>query len=733
MRQTVGLCTRSLIATWIAVACQLCVADHLLGPTLPAVRLPQQGAAVKGFTATIEVAKQDIAGYVPVEITITSTARFTADRRFVFRFEPLPGSQSPPRNGILVEVPMNASQGTKSTSVVRYLPKWSAGHGYQFFVSEGGQKLTDYEGSVGNVLRQGRRPQSDLLDLEFEYDRIVVDRDDQLATAGLPGNRQTFSTPARGLPPIRNGLSQAGSNTVDSLQAFGIGELPEDWRAYQRTDMVILSQQSLDRLRAQEAEFQALRQWVLGGGIVVGYDASSPEALANQLHFSWTDDEKSRGFVSSLAKDSIREGVSEDIFNRLAKLGAGFTLEPAPDREASDRDAEIQSRENATDKVWLQSVGAGFMIGFEKSESGPSQSDWRIADAAMGFRKSPMLRRGVDPLIGDRRFTEWMIPGVSQPPVYTFMGLLTAFVILVGPIAYRRTTRYGRGYLMFAIAPLLAMVTTLAMFGYGIVADGFGTIARVRQLTWIDGASGDAGERIRSTYFAGVRPGDGLRFSGNAEVIGYPNGIGTSWEELNEKSPALIGTVTLREDAQVFDSSFLPSRQQRQFVVHQPRPGMGVVRLNTTEGATPRLQSSLDFRMSKVIARDASGQYWTVDDLAAGESATCQPLTSQQASKALGQMYTVHRPVSEVREARQRNNYQNLTSDLIVNSNRIVGEVGRLVSNGSFEQWLVEHLQLGGELPRQYFIATAEVSDDVLAVTDVQLVDSIRYVFGTMP
>ncbi|MCG8648296.1 MAG: hypothetical protein MI861_00600, partial [Pirellulales bacterium] len=364
----------------------------------------------------------------------------------------------------------------------------------------------------------------------------------------------------------------------------------------------------------------------------------------------------------------------------------------------------------------------------------PSICHWHVADSVISFRQSPMLRRGVDPLLGDRRFTNWLVPGVAQPPVYTFMGLLALFVVLVGPVAYRRTTRLGRNYLMFAIAPLLAMVTTLAMFGYGVVADGFGTVARVRQLTWVDGLSGDAGERVRSTYFAGVRPGAGLSFPGDAEVMGYPEGQGNTLEELDELAPAILGKVSITDEKQVFDSSFLPSREQRQFVVHRPRRRIGVVSLAVKNGSgVPSISSTFAFPLNQVIARDAAGNYWTVSDLPAGGTSKCDPLPTNKASIALGRMYADYRPISAVRVARQQTGGANRVSDLIIAANRQVNLGGVEVRAGSFEQWLNDHLQLNGRLPERHFVATAEVSSDALAVEETELVESIRYVFGTMP
>ena len=71
--------------------------------------------------------------------------------------------------------------------------------------------------------------------------------------------------------------------------------------------------------------------------------------------------------------------------------------------------------------------------------------------------------------------------------------------------------------------------------------------------------------------------------------------------------------------------------------------------------------------------------------------------------------------------------------DLILHINRAVGDGNDVVTDGVFETWLTQNLQLSGELPKRSFVATADVSKDVLAVEEVELVESIRYVFGTMP
>ena len=273
------------------------------------------------------------------------------------------------------------------------------------------------------------------------------------------------------------------------------------------------------------------------------------------------------------------------------------------------------------------------------------------------------------------------------------------------------------------------------MFGYGIVSDGFGTVVRVRQVTWVDGRSGDAGERVRSTYFAGVRPGDGLRFPGNAEVIGYPQGTGDSWEEHNQSMPETIGKVVVRDDSQVFDSSFLPSRQQRQFVVHQPRMGVGYLSLTPTQDVTaaPNVESTFDFVLHETLIRDHRGDYWFVGNLQTGPSRAGEPVNQKAASKMLGRLYNEHRPMSRVRESSRRSNrnYNRDVFDVIGDLNRLMG-AKTSITEGVFEEWLQRQMQTLGEIPPGHFVATADISSDVLAVKGCQPVASIRYIIGTL-
>lgn len=739
----------------LALTCQRVTADDVLPPFQPLVRLPTGNAGIQGFTATVKIADQNIAGYVPVELTITSTIRFTADRNFRFEFTPPAGSRMPPERSLAIAVPMSVRQGTRSHSIVRYLPKWSAGHAYRVRLYESGERLAGYEAVIGDLVIRDGSAALELLAGETRTDWLLIGQQERLTD--LERERLDRFATMIGDAPRPSGL--LGIVGGADLQGAGQSQLPTDWRGYQRYDVVLMAEAAIDQLAQQPAAFAALRDWILNGGVLIAFDVSKPPELFGRLDFRWTADQRWQAEMSqlvsnvlgSLAGDESRQLRKSFLEEFLAAVDAGSIVPALPSAVDANR-AELAAIEAAekvdsfpsgstrlsrtadewSESIVVQPAGAGLVVARTDDFPEFSPIDWQLIHPVIDYRRSPTLRRGVDPLLGDIRFSQWLIPGVAEPPVYTFMGLLTVFVILVGPVAYRYTTRRNRGYLMFAIAPALALLTTLAMFSYGIVADGFGTVARVRQLTWVDGASGDAGERTRSTYFAGVRPGAGLRFPGEAEVIGYPQSSGSSWDEVSGQPPAVSGQVIVTDEQQRFESGFLPSRRQKQFVVHQPRRGFGKLQLLDAP-AGKQFTNQFDFPLRLVVARDSSGNYFSVSDLQPGESRPAESLLPSEGSKLLGYMYTEYQPLAAVREARQSNDYRNRVRDLIVSINRTFGDEATFVNEGSFEFWIREHLQLLGNIPNDHFVATAEVSDDVLAVDETELVDSIRYIFGTLP
>ncbi|TWU39170.1 hypothetical protein [Novipirellula artificiosorum] len=792
-RRPSGAAAATFLAAWSIVlmgapqvAAQSVPDDSLLAPIQPVTLIPTTKTNRVGFTATIAAGRIQVAGSVPVKIVVRSTSTFTADRQLVFRFTSDPLGQSPPSNGLRVDVPVELSQGTRMTSVTRYLPKWSVGLDYRVTVREQGQVLAGCEASVsGPAVRNSQVITTKWLDAEYEFNWVLVLDSERVDVAKLPDirallhvRRDTFFVNETRAPREELTYWKLLLESEAFRGAFSVAgqsELPTDWRGYQALDVIILSQASLQATK-RNGRYSAIRDWVLAGGSIVLYDADSLQTFVDSLQLVSEPSEWIASAKREVINDRIRQikGLRTDVARQRSELSKYIANDPnmdptiafglytgmsapnqpndrSPEEQIAWLDAQLAKLTeilNRTGKqwdesMWVRPLGTGFAIGFPSSDSAPFPGvmQWKIVDQLLDFRSSPMLRRGADPILGDNRFRRWMIPGVAQPPVYTFIGLLTLFVILVGPVAYRSTSRRGRSYLMFLIAPVLAIVTTVAMFAYGIVADGFDTIARVRQLTWIDGATGDASERVQATYFAGVRPADGMTFPASAEVVRYPDGLSGDWEDLNKRPPETLGTVTITNEAQVFDKAFLPSRQQRQFVTHRPRAAVGSLQL-TLEAADTDVQvgfvrNDSIYELRRLVVRGNDGKYWTSERVAAGSSRTpVYPLASKDASEAIAKMYNEFRAIGEDSRRRSSRSYRKSTRDLIKVVNEGLSSQTRstsFVNEGSFEQWLGRALQIEGQLPHSHFVAMSDVTQDAVAVESARVVDSVHYVFGTLP
>ncbi len=784
----------SLVLTLIASATiaipassQVLGDDPIIGPSSGAIAFESMDLRGIGLTATVEVGAQRAPGYVPIRLVIAGMGAAAADQSLTFRFATHPGGESPPTNGLVIDVPITIAQGARNTTVTRYLPKWSVGQCMDVSIFADGRVLSDSKLQIGEPLapKVSVLPQQESgasirtilpvseLTREQELNWLFISQQDQVTPESMPNLSSVVSD--HHLPPAELGVGGPGdseSPSLDQPSLTGQRTLPRDWRGYQSFDAVVMNREGLSRLAQNQIALAPLREWILQGGTVVIYDAESLQQTLNHLRFCATPNpEVEQKILKAIA---AREGISARIQQlagilRLQLRNASpeidsqnpaialelsmLTGEQSPDLydpetslqycdhllESIDRENQINSAQWKS-QINIQPVGAGQIVSISAGDRGvgedqgvPSHADWQIVRGLIKSSSSPMVRQGTEPMLGNDRFRRWMVPGVLQPPVYSFIALLTTFVILVGPVAYLQTSRSGRTHLMFAIAPILAIITTLAMFGYGIVSDGFQTRVRVRQLTWVDGASGDAGERIRATYFAGIRPSAGLQFPGNAEVMRQAEQTGISWEELNSLPPATLGKLTVDEHRQLFDSSFLPSRAQRQFIVHAPRSKLGSLLLLTepTEQANPQVVSNLAFPLYEVILRDNASRYWRVDGLGAGQTKACEPLDPKSASKLFGKLYNDYRPIAETTNRRKEiRDRRQLIEPLAYVRNRAAINDG--VVDGYFETWLQSHLQTSGEIPPSHFVATAAVSEDALAVEDCEVVASIRYLFGTL-
>jgi hypothetical protein len=733
------------------------------------VSLPKAGAPRSGggFNATIDISNLFGVGYVGVRVRLNSTlGPLSATRRFVIRLAPV-DRHLPSERSIAAELPLTFDQGQSQVSLERAFPKWTVGNSFLIEITEDGVTLPDYVAQIGNAF-PGYVSQSPTTVMPSEAINHVLFVDTK---------------------PIHRSISQRQAvipaNPLDAWTSGPLESLPTDWRLLRDVNCIVIDRDQIAAAYADKptptsdalrARVDAIRDWMMMGGTLVVLRAPDANELVELLNVSpvqtssdvaalegvvefvasqaiqeadrltsWVlsvEGDQAQGRIE-MSGSSLRDQSSTGVFPMVAEATALARQKNAAIAQARQMLAETNSDVEAFRSSWsngsVHNVSAGLVIGLP-GESIDDLYSFEVLRQLIGYKTSPMLQRGVDPLMGDTRSRGWLIPGVAEPPVYTFMGILTLFVLLVGPVAYRWTTLGHRSHLMFLIAPALALITTAAMFTYSIVSDGFSTTVRVRQLTWIDGENGSAVERTRTTLFSGISPREGVQFAPDAEVMFYPSGGTKSWDELSSDVREVRMRARIDDTEQRFDSSVLPSRTQTQFVSHRVRHQLGSVALEGIEPLDPnglasvtesvKLTSTLDFELLQMVARSQDGRYWSVDRLGNGQTVSAKWL-QDDASKLLGQLYIQHNLVGAVSKSNNRGRDQKVR-DLILFTNLQINPNGKIVKDGTFESWLNRNLFIKGDLPPGMFVAIGSPSADVIPVGQAEQVGSVRYVWGTL-
>jgi hypothetical protein len=98
------------------------------------------------------------------------------------------------------------------------------------------------------------------------------------------------------------------------------------------------------------------------------------------------------------------------------------------------------------------------------------------------------------------------VTGVSQPPKLLFLGLITLFAIVAGPLAYTVLYRSRRVNFLLAVVPLISLLTTLGLFLYVVLADGFQFQTRRLSFSRLDQNTQQAITMTRHAVFSGTSP-----------------------------------------------------------------------------------------------------------------------------------------------------------------------------------------------------------------------------------
>lgn len=751
-----------------------------------------------------------------VFVARSPTGAVTADENLTLRLTDIERLSSA-GNELQIDIPFTIAQGNASVTVKRMLPKWTLGRAIKIQVLRNGQPQDRYNKTfqLGTQNRSmGARSIAfyvDALSNERTINLLVVDAQPVKDHPDL----ELLIERARTIPENQTSYEDAYA----TITSASLASMPTDWRVLEQHDAILVRRSTFAALKkSNPQQADCLRQWTLMGGILGvmnDQDLAAEDSDSNGLN-KLNSVVPGGGKLLSLLELQSYQRLDPDDSQQLLTVAAdrfrAALIRSVATRQTMDlyTEASTQPNFNATRWTSIQVTNSYLDVisptrkTLEASELNkkPGQiQNWRdelrvlfgnhlkVYPAGMGMvvdlptdqfpknwlipglrafgsdQNSPLLRRGVDPAAGTAGFGKWLIPGIAEPPVYTFMAIMICFAIVVGPVSYRWTRKVHRAYLMFLIAPVLAFGTTIAMFTYSFMADGIGSRARLRQLTWIDGASGDAVERNRMTLYSGISARSGVQFDEGVTVMPFDR-LGPLLYQSNETPPKI--RVTLDGQSQAFSSQTLPARAQTQFVTHLARPQLGTLaltdftdskrlqtlsdnnerpfsaadgsmdaRLDIEKANLTQLTSELPFKINRLIVRDRNGIYGIAEDVEAGSPAKVTFLIDRSARYQLSKLFRDFPLQARVNYANERSGsktdlMQQISNEILQSSIRSSISLGRTSKQeGLLENWLNLHAFTLNALPPGTFLGVAEVDPEVLPISGAKLEASVRFVMGT--
>lgn len=380
---------------------------------------------------------------------------------------------------------------------------------------------------------------------------------------------------------FQNGYELTSSPNVDGLTTspalVGLPAASADWRTYLAYDAVAVPQSQLSI--ASPAQIQALNTYILAGGNLVVHSA----------------DDSARGELDRLM-GSIKDASAADF--RWEKL--------SPSQE---------------DLSFKRSHGAGQMIVSEK----PSPAVNEHLQASIQFPVSDFA------LCGDtdfRWFWRNLVQSVGTAPVWGFILFVTVFVILVGPVVLRLTTRMQHRTLLLFLVPALSLLATLLVLLYNVLREGFGTYGRIACVQFLDTNTGQGFIWSRQSYFSGAPPRDGLRFPLNT-FLKPVEGETLSARYFYDPRDYVTGVIRCDGESQIFSNWLLPRNQQQVLVGQRSDQAKMPIQITRISQTSINVTNLTDQTIPLLFLRESIQVCYFAKNLQSGQS---QQLMAETAS-----------------------------------------------------------------------------------------------------
>ena len=398
---------------------------------------------------------------------------------------------------------------------------------------------------------------------------------------------------------------------TQSLLVLPANSLPASWVDFSGLDLISIPIESLSKLDRNTCT--ALLQWTRCGGTLmvtaVGDGSNGIDSLAKSLlaekaaaaNWSWSDARLDDRQVAAITHVDTSGGSSSTTGPPPQNLPGEWSQASPPFR--------------------MNEIGLGKLVVFRDEPFPGTAQDWYWFLKSIGgpSRWDLGKRIGQSSRVGTDDFLLFLIPGIGGVPVVMFLVLITIFSVVIGPLNYFVLAKRKRLHLLILTIPGIALVTSLLLFGYTLVAHGFGVKARSRSLTWVDQTNQSAVTINRLSLYAGQAPSAGMKFSRDTAVFPI-------WPEHEGFEAGQVDWT----DSQVLTSGWLRSRTRTQFltVAHSAERG----RIEVTPQANDRLTvaNGFEWGFRQLVVSDEQGRLFVGTDISAGASIDLKPAAPEE-------------------------------------------------------------------------------------------------------
>jgi hypothetical protein len=254
-------------------------------------------------------------------------------------------------------------------------------------------------------------------------------------------------------------------------------------------------------------------------------------------------------------------------------------------------------------------------------------------------------------------------------PVGSFQILITLFVLGIGPLTYWMLRRMGKLPMLVAIVPAAAIVTTLALFAYGVLIDGVTARVRGRSITLLDQRSGECAAWGRYSYYAGIAPGAGLAVPTDQAM--FP--ILPNWADIFGFGGRR--SMTEREivwnDEQHLTRGWLASRTPTQYHAIAARKSPKQLQLRSSSQGM-RVTNKLEAEIVGVAIHDHDGKFYWCDSLPVDEGVVIPAVEQTDVASKIRRLFTENLPeLPAGDDGRQNNGYYSFAASDSVMEGRL--------------------------------------------------------------